>query len=124
MSRNVQRKPFIYLLVILAILAGGSMGLIVTIIEAYSQVKGVAYSGIPGLNGLLITLPALFLWIPISLLISNLVLYSISPLRRIAEQYVARSGHAGFADSQKGLLKMLGIFALVCLPLIVLGFIL
>jgi hypothetical protein len=124
MSRIVRRKPLIYLLVILPVLAGGGMVLLLTLIEAYSQVRDVAYSAIPGLNGMLITLPAFFLWIPISLLISNFVLYFMPPLRRIAEEYATRSGHAGFAASQKGLLKLLGIFTLVCLPLILLGFIL
>ncbi len=124
MSCNVQRKPLIYLLVILPVFVVGGMSLIVALIEAYSQIRGVASSAIPGLNGLLITLPTFFLWIPISLLISNVLLCSLPPLRRMAEEYVARSGHAGFAQSQKGVLKLVGIFAFVCLPLILLGFIL
>ncbi len=122
MFRDVQGKPLIYLVVILPVLVGGGMGLMFALVKAYSQVRGVAYSAIPGLNGLLITIPALFLWVPIGLLISNLVLCLLPPLRRIAEEYAARSGHPGFADSQRGLLKLLGISVLVCLPLILVGF--
>lgn len=117
-------KPVIYLIVILPVLGGGGVCLLLSLVEAYSQLWGVARSAIPGLNSLLITLPAFFLWIPISLLVSNLVLYFIPPLRRVAENYVVRSGHPGFADSQKGLLKLLPIFSLVCIPLVILGFIL
>jgi hypothetical protein len=121
---EIQRKPIVYLLVNLPIIAGGGVCLLLTLIEAYSRVKGVAHSAIPRLNALLITLPAFFLWIPIGLLVSNLVLYFISPLRRIAAEYVVRSGHPGFAESQNGILKLLRIVALVCIPLVLLGFML
>ena len=124
MTSEMQRKPVVYLFVILPIIAGGGMCLLLTLIEAYSRVKGVAHSAIPGLNALLIALPAFFLWIPIGLLVSNLMLYFISPLRRMAEEYVVRSGHPGFAESQKELLKWIRIVALVCVPLVLLGFIL
>jgi len=103
-------------------MVGGGVSLIVALLEAYSRVTGLARSAVPNLNGLLITLPAFFLWIPTSLLISNIVLYWVPPLRRIAEAYVAETNRPGFIDSQKKLLKVLGGFALVCIPLIVLGF--
>jgi hypothetical protein len=123
-TSEIQRKPIICLLVILPIIAGGGVYLLLALIEAYSRVKGVTHSAIPWLNALLITLPAFFLWIPIGLLVSNLVLYFISPLRRIAEEYVVRSGHPGFAESQMRLLKLLRVVELVCIPLVLLGFML
>jgi len=124
MPSDVQRKPVAYLLLILPILVGGGVCLIAALVGSYSQVKGVARSAMPNLNGLLIALPAFLLWIPISLLMANVILYCVPPLRRIAEGYAAQAGRPGFVESQKTLLKVLGVFALVCLPLIVLGFVL
>jgi hypothetical protein len=122
MPSDAQRKPVIYLLVILPTLVVGAVCLIATLIEAYSQVTGVPRSSVPRLNGLLIALPALFLWIPLSLLIANVVLCCVPPLRRIAERYAAQTERPGLIESQQALLKMLGVIALVCVPLILLGF--
>ncbi len=124
MNTAPQRKPAVYLLVILPILVGGGVSLIAGLVELYSRLKGVPPSAIPNLNGLLIMLPTFFVWIPVSLILANLVLYCLPPLRRTAEQYSERAGRPGFADSQKLLLKALGVVALLCLPLIALGFIL
>ncbi len=100
------------------------MFLMAALVELYSRLKGVPRSAIPNLNGLLIMLPAFFVWIPTSLILANLVVYCVPPLRRTAEQYSERAGRPGFAHSQKALLKALGLFAFVCFPLIALGFIL
>ncbi len=124
MSDKIQRKPVIYLVVILPVLVIGSFCLVAILIETYSRVTGVSRSAIPNVNGLLITLPALLLWIPITLMLSNVVVHCIPSLRRIAEEYAARTGRPGFARSQKLLLKVAGVCALVCLPLLVLGFVL
>ncbi len=124
MIGHAQRKPIVYLFVILPILIGGAIGLIIALVEIYSYVTGLPRYAIPRLNGVLITLPALFLWIPISLLIGNRVLYSLPPLRRIAEKYAAQAGRPGFMENQTALLKALGAIALVCIPLILLGFML
>jgi hypothetical protein len=124
MPSDAQRKPVVYLLVILPTLVVGAVCLIAALIEAYSQVTGISRSSVPRLNGLLIALPALFLWIPISLLIANVVLYCVPPLRRIAEKHVAQTERPGFMESQTALLKVLGVIALVCVPLILLGFLL
>jgi hypothetical protein len=118
----MKRKPAVYLLVFLPIMVGGGVSLMIALVDAYSCVTGVAKSAVPNLNGLLITLPAFFLWIPTSLLIANFALYCARPLRRIAEAYVERAERPGFEDSQKTLLRVLGVIALVCLPLIALGF--
>jgi len=85
---------------------------------------GVPRSAIPKVNSLLITLPALLLWIPNGLLLSNVILQCTPWLRWFAEDYVMRTGQPGYVESQKILLKIAGGCALVCLPLIVLGFIL
>ena len=44
MASDAQRKPFVYLLVILPILAGGGVCFVAALLEAYSHLKGVARS--------------------------------------------------------------------------------
>jgi hypothetical protein len=118
-----QSKPVVYLFVILPILIGGGLGSVVVNLGTFSRFRNVDMSAIPCMNGLLISLPAFFLWIPASLLISNLIFYFVPSLRRIADNYAVLSGHPGFKESQKKLLKLFWAFSLVCIPLIILGFI-
>jgi hypothetical protein len=118
-----QNKPVIYLFVILPILIGGGIGFVVVNLETFSRFRNVEMSAIPRINGLLISLPAFFLWIPASLLISNLIFYFVPLLRRIANNYAVLSGHPGFKESQKTLLKLFWAFSMVCIPLIIWGFI-
>ncbi len=80
-------------------------------------------SAVPNLNGMLIALPAVFLWIPVSLLLSNAILYVIPPLRRIAEGYASKADLPSFVESQRALLKVAAVFTLISVPLIVLGYI-
>lgn len=122
MSNDFPRRPPVYLLVILPILAGGGLALVVALTVAFSEIRSVPLSAVPNVNGLLITLPALFLWIPLSLLLGNFVLYVVPSLRRIAECYATRAGRPGLAESQRRLLKIAGMVALICVPLMVLGF--
>jgi hypothetical protein len=123
MHDELPRKPLIYLLVILPILVGGGVSLVIALVAAFSAIRGVPRSAVPNVNGMLIGLPAFFLWIPASLLLGNVVLYAVPPLRRIAESYATRAHQPGFVESQKILLKIAGYFALICIPLIVLGYI-
>ncbi len=109
---------------ILPILFFGGFGLIAAMIFAYSQLCDVPRSAIPDLNVMLISLPAFFIWIPLGLLLGNCVLYLVAPLRRNSEKYVAEEEEAGFAESQKALLKAFSVTAIVCIPLIILGFVL
>ncbi len=124
MARKVQGKPRVYLLVILPILFFGELALMIALIWMYAQFRNVPRDAIPNLNGFFIFLPAVFLWMPVSLLLGNVIPYIVPPLRRIAERYSSETDRPGYLESQKGLLKVLGIFAMICIPLIVLGFIL
>ena len=117
------KKPTIYLLVILPILAGGGIAVVMGLIVTYSRIVGVQLHSISDLNGMLISLPAFFLWIPVSLMLSNCVLYIVSPFRSIAEEYVARAKRPGFGDTQRMLGKILLYMSFICMPLIALGFI-
>ena len=82
----MKKKPAILLIVILPTLMLGWLGLVVGAQFAYAHVHGISPSQIPNVNGLLLSLPVVFLWIPLALLVSNLILFVIPPLRRIAEQ--------------------------------------
>ncbi len=117
-------KPAVYLLVILPTLVLGGLAFVTALILAYSHVTGVPRNAVPNLNGLLIGLPALVLWVPLGLLFSNLVLFSVPPLRRVADKNADTGGRPGFAESQRALLKVLVVCALICVPLTVLGFVL
>jgi hypothetical protein len=116
------RKPPVYLAVMLPIFWLGLMTLCWLLLRAYHSISGTPLNAIHNRNGLLLLLPAFVLWIPLSLLLSNVVLYVTPPLRRVAERYVMKSNHPGFLKSQQMLLKMTGLLALVCIPLIALGF--
>jgi hypothetical protein len=118
------KKPGIYLLAILPILVGGSIWVVASLTAAFAELTGVPRSSIPDLNYLLISLPALFLWIPVAFLLSNCVLFVVPPLRRVAERYVAKERRPSFRESQRLLGKISLIMALVCVPLIALGFVL
>jgi hypothetical protein len=120
----MQKKPAIYLVVILPILIGGFMLPIFVFPAAYARLHNVSQANIPALSGLLITLPFIFLWIPAALLLSNLVLSLISPLRRIADQYATRSRSPSYLDAQKMLSKVARWAVLIFLPFIFLGFVL
>jgi hypothetical protein len=122
--QEMKRKPAVYLLGILPVLLTGTMTLAISLTGVYARIKGIPESAIPRINGILITLPALLLWLPIALLLSNFVLFVVPPLRRIAEGYAAESNHPGFSESQRQLARIAVIMSMVCVPLILLGFIL
>jgi hypothetical protein len=100
----------------------GALASVVGLLAAYSAIRGIAMSDIPNRNSLLIILPAVFLSLPLSLLLSNCVLFVVPPLRRVAERFVAEAHRPGFLESQRGLLVALGVVGIICVPLIVLGF--
>lgn len=118
------KKPTIYLLTILPVLIAGAMAIIIGLISAYSKMAGIELNAIPNLNGILISLPAFFLWIPISFIISNLLLYFVPPLRAVAENYAEKTEGSSYKDSQKGLWKITLYMSVICLPLIAMGFVL
>lgn len=113
------RKPLIYLAVILPMLLGGGLAILLVLVKTYTTFHA---REVPPVSGLLITLPALALWIPLSLLISNVVLFAVPPLRRVAETYAAQNDRPPFTDSQARLKRLTALFSVLCLPLIALGF--
>lgn len=115
------QKPRVYLVVILPIFVLGGTAVALGLLSLYAKQHGLRTGDVPDANALLIMLPTVFLWIPLALVLSNVVLRSIPPLREIAETYASTAARPGYAASQRQLLKMLAWLAGVCVPLILVG---
>ena len=122
MPHDTPKRPVVYLAVILPVLLVGGLALLIGLLTAYEEMKGLGRSDIPDLNGLLIAIPAFLLWIPISLLLSNVLLFAVPALRRVAERFSAEAQRPGFRESQRQLLIAAAVLGVICVPLIVLGF--
>ena len=116
-------RPRFYLVVILPVLVLGGLLVVSLVLGAYATAVGVRLSAVPEVNALLIALPAFLLWIPVSLLIANVVLTSVPPFRRIAEAYITANARPDYRTSQRQLSRILGWTACVCVPLILLGWV-
>ena len=114
------RRPRIYLAVILPLLLLGVVFSYLAV-RTYAVSHDVPIRAVPDLNGILIALPILFLWIPMALLLANFIIRAAPPLRRIAESYVASADRPDFGTSQRQLAKGLLWSTVVCIPLIAVG---
>lgn len=85
------RRPRIYVAVILPLLLFGAV-VVYLAVAAYAASHGMSIGAVPNSNALLIAVPTFFLWIPISLLLANVVLNAVPALRRIAESYATPAG--------------------------------
>ncbi len=94
------------------------------LILLYANIAGIPRAAVPQLNGILIGLPTVFLWIPLSMLLANCIIHFVRPLRESAEAYVTEARRPGFLESQRGLAKVALVMAVICVPLIILGFVL
>jgi len=117
------RKPLIYLWAIVPILLGGAIAIPVCLLSVHAAMRGVRMNEIPDATAIMIAIPALILWIPIALLLSNVVMAAIPPMRRIAQAYTRRAGTPGFFKSQVQLMGLTAIFAVICVPIIIYGFV-
>ena len=114
------RRPPIYLIVILPLLMlGGPVAYFA--VAMYAAAHKIPLDAVPQSNGLLVGLPSLLLWLLLALLLANGILNAVPPLRRIAEGYVAEAGRPGYWESQRQLLRVFGLSALACIPLIAIG---
>jgi hypothetical protein len=114
------RRPPVYLIVILPLLmSGGPVAYFA--VAMYAAAHEIPFDAVPQYNGLLVGLPALFLWLPLALLLANGILNAVPLLRRIAEGYVAQAGRPGYWESQRQLLRVFVWSALACIPLITIG---
>lgn len=120
----MRKNPTLYLAVILPIFVIGAISVVVGLETAYARMTGIRLSSVPALNGILISIPALLLWVPVALMLANGVLFVVPPLRRIAESYAASANLPGFQESQRQLARMALVMGSICVPLIVAGFIL
>ena len=114
------QRPRVYLAVILPLLVAGVVAPAV-LVSVYAASHGLRTHEVPTPNALLIGLPAFVLWIPLALWLANVILKSISPLRRIAETYAAQAARPGYEGSQQQLLRAVVWTGVVCIPLVLLG---
>jgi hypothetical protein len=114
------QRPRVYLAVILPTLAlGGAVAF--GLLSLYARQHGLRTDDVSDAKALLIFLPTFFLWIPLALVLSNVVLKTIRPLRIVAETYASTAARPGYAASQRQLLKVFGWLAVFCVPLILAG---
>ncbi len=92
------------------------------LVSTYAVMRGISMRDVPNATSLLITLPAIIVWIPIALLLSNCVMAVMPPLSKVAQAYARRTGTPGFLKSQFQLMGLAAILALICVPIIILGF--
>ena len=65
----MQKKPAIYLVVIMPMMLCGWLAIFYALLRAYEAVNGVPISSYPDLKSSLVLVPGFFLWIPASLMI-------------------------------------------------------
>jgi hypothetical protein len=121
---TADNKPAVYLAIMVPVLLVGGIAIVAGLMAMYARVAGIHQAHVPKLNALLISLPTLMLWIPLALLLGNCILHLVPRLRATAERHSNESGHPGFRESQRQLAVAAMVMALVCVPLIALGFVL
>jgi hypothetical protein len=117
------KKPLVYLFINFPILIAGCILCPSWLMRWYANTRGISLHAIPNIVGFFVALPAVFLWMPLALIISNFVLYFVPPLHRIADDYVRKSGHPDFWASQKVLFIAFVVMSAIFVPIIVYGFV-
>jgi len=121
---KMTKKPPIYLIIILPVLVGGYFLIVWSNLTAFKYLNGIGINQIPEKNALLILLPSFFLWVPVSLLLSNAIISVIPSTRKIAENYVKKANKPDYTKTQKALKKLFWSIASIAIPLILLGYLL
>lgn len=117
-----QRKPLVYLAVILPLLVAGGIAVPAMLVGSYAAHRGIPVSAVNDAAAAWIVIPGFLLWIPASLLIGNGILHAIPPLRRIAVRHVSETGGPDFIRSQRQLLRLFLVLVVICVPAIAAGF--
>lgn len=112
------RKPLVYLCVLLPLLVAGGLAAVLSTITLFARSRGIAPAEVADLPGILLSLSALFLWMPPCLMLGNAILWAIPPLRRLAEGHVRRHAAPEFRAAQRDLARLALGMAAVTLPVI------
>ena len=112
------RKPLIYLCVLLPLLLVGGVAAALGAVALFARSRGIAFGEVADAPGILLSIPAFFLWIPFCLMLGNGILFAIPPLRPIAEAHVRRHGAPDFRTTQRDLARFAAGSAAVTLPVI------
>lgn len=115
------RRPLILLAVIMPMLLLGGC-LPYALIAGYAFAHAGPIAAVPDSVALMLAIPGCLLAIPLSLLLSNVVMSRIPPLRRRACAYSSAAGKPDFDQAQRDLLQMLRMVAVVCIAIIAIAF--
>ena len=118
----MRKKPAIYLAVILPLLMAGVIP-VAGLETLYANIAGIPRAVIPQQNALLIGLPTILLWFPLSLFLANCIVFAVPPLCKVAETYATETQGPGFIESQRTLGKITLGMAAFCVPLVIIGFV-
>lgn len=112
------RRPVVFLTVLLPLVLGGMLAGGVGLVALLARATGTTLATVPNIAAIVVGACGLLLAIPVALMAANLVLFTVSPLRRIAEDDVARNGRPDFRASQRALRRMFLRMAAVLVPII------
>lgn len=108
-------RPVVFLTVLLPLVLGSMLAGGVGLVALLARATGTT---VPNVAAIVVGTCGLLLAIPVALMAANLVLFAVSPLRRIAEADVARNGRPDFGASQRALLRLFFVLAAICAPII------
>lgn len=111
-------RPVVFLTVLLPLVLGGMLAGSVGLVALLARATGTTLATVPNIAAIVVGTCGLLLAIPAALMAANLVLFVVSPLRRIAEDDVARNGRPDFRASQRALWRMFLMMAAVLVPII------
>lgn len=111
-------RPAVFLLVVLPILWGGMLAAAVGLVALLARATDTTLATVPDGAAIVVACCGALLAVPVALMLSNLVLRALSPLRRIASRDAARHRRPDFAASQRALLRLFLVLAAICAPII------
>lgn len=117
-------RPVVFLTVLLPLVVGGMLAGGVGLVALLARATGTTLATVPDSAAIVVGLSGMCLAVPLALMTANLVLFAVSPLRRIAEDDVARHGRPDFRASQRALRRMFLAMAAVLVPIIAATFVL
>jgi len=98
--------------------ATGIRSAAVGLVALLARATGATLATVPNGAAIVVACCGALLAVPVALMLSNLVLRALSPLRRIAGRDAARNGRPDFAASQRALLRLFLVLAAICAPII------
>ena len=121
-GRRPDGRPVVFLVVLLPLLLGAMWAASVGLVALLARATGTTLATVPNGAAIVVAGCGALLAVPVALMLSNLVLRALPPLRRIAERDVARTGRPDFGASQRALLRLFLVLAAIAVPIIAVAF--